>query len=385
VSRPSGSEPTRVLVNLTWLVPGVVGGSEESLTDTLRAVAATEQADLQLRLAVLAPFVDAHRDLAGTFDCSVLRMDGRNKALRVLAEQTWLALEARRCAARVVHHAGGVVPLVHPGSAVLTIQDLQPLDLPENFSAAKRAYIHAMAGRSARGAAVVQVPSGFSRDRVVELLGVDPARVAVVPWFPRPVGGDGAPCDPAEPEVEGSFLLYPAITYPHKNHRVLLDAFAIVAARSPGVRLVLTGGEGAAEAEVRRRIDEPDLRGRVVRTGRIPRARLEALYRSAAAVVVPSRYEGFGLPVLEAMARGCPVIVAAAGSLPEVSRSEDLVDPDDVEAWSAAMERVLTESEAQRAARVTAGRRLAAGFTPAATAAGLIDAYRRAALGTDSP
>jgi glycosyltransferase involved in cell wall biosynthesis len=383
VSRPPRSEPTRVLVNLTWLVPGVVGGSEESLTDTLRAVSAADPTDLQLRLAVLAPFVDAHRDLAETFDCSVLRLDGRNKALRVLAEQTWLAREARRCAASVVHHAGGVVPLVHPGAAVLTIQDLQPLDLPENFSTAKRAYIRTMVGRSARAAAVVQVPSEFSRERVVELLGVDPARVAVVPWFPRPVG-DAPSGTPAEPEVEGAFLLYPAITYPHKNHRLLLDAFAIVAARSAGVRLVLTGGEGSCEGEVRRRLDEPDLRGRVVRTGRLPRARLEALYRSAAAVVVPSRYEGFGLPVLEAMSRGCPVIVSAAGSLPEVARSEDLVDPDDVEAWSAAMECVLTESEAQRAERVTAGRRLAARFTPAATAAGLIDAYRRAAPGTTS-
>jgi len=374
-----------VLVNLAWLVPGVVGGSEESVTDALRAVHAEGPDDLALHLAVLAPFAAAHPDLASAYGCSVLPLDGRNKALRVLAEQTWLARTTRRVDAAVVHHAGGVVPLVHSRCVVLTIQDLQPLDQPHNFAPAKRAYIRAMAGRSARAAQVVTVPSEFSRGRVVELLGVDPARVVVVPWFPRPAPSPSDPAsgEPGEllpPAVAGGrpYFLYPAITYPHKNHLVLLEAFARVAASDPDVALVLTGGEAATEAEVRERIARPDLRGRVARTGRVPAATLEVLYRHATAVVVPSRYEGFGLPVLEAQLRGCPVVSSSAGSLPEVARPEDLVDPDDVTAWAEAMHCVLRLSAPERAERVAAGRRLAAAFTPGRTAAGLLGAYRQA-------
>jgi glycosyltransferase involved in cell wall biosynthesis len=117
----------------------------------------------------------------------------------------------------------------------------------------------------------------------------------------------------------------------------------------------------------------------VLRTGRVAEHTLEQLYALAAAVVVPSRYEGFGLPVLEAMARGCPVLASRAGSLPEVTRAEDLLDPDDVTAWDAAMQCVLDLSAHERARRVEEGHQVVASFTPSATAEGLLSAYRRCA------
>lgn len=369
-----------VLVNLLWLVPGVVGGSEESTTDALRAVAdATTPDRLRLRLAVLTPFLSAHADLADRFECDVLDQDGRDKPRRVLAEQTWLAARTRAARVDVVHHAGGVVPLRHPGRAVLTIHDLQPLDLPHHFRRSKRAYIRAMAGRSARAASVVTVPSRFTRDRVVDSLGVPPEKVLVVPWSVRAPEHHDDPF-PLPPWLgDDPFLLYPAITYPHKNHGVLLDAFAVVARRHPHLRLVLTGGASSAEGEVIERIARPDLDGRVLRTGRVPAAQLEALFAAAVAVVVPSAYEGFGLPVLEAMVRGVPVVAADAGSLPEVARPEDLVPADDVEAWAAAVTAVVEESARERADRIRAGHDRAARFDGRRTAAALVDAYGRAA------
>ena len=375
-----------VLVNLTWLVPGVVGGSEHSLTDALRAMLERPHDDLDLRLAVLEPFAAAHPALAAALPCHVLGMDGSDKVRRVLAEQTWLAATARRARAAVVHHAGGVVPLLHPGRVVLTIQDLQPLDLPENFTPVKRAYIRTMVGRSVRAASAVCVPSEFSRQRVVELLGASPDAVEVVPWFPRPVPrvAEAADPDPVVDRVRGrQFFLYPAITYPHKDHRTLIDAFAHLAAERPEALLVLTGGAGSEEESVRRRIESPDLRGRVLRTGRVAERTLEQLYALAAAVAVPSRYEGFGLPVLEAMARGCPVLASRAGSLPEVARPEDLLEPGDVTAWAEAMQCVLDLSAHERARRVEEGHRVVASFSPDATADGLLSAYRRCA--TTSP
>lgn len=375
---------TRVLVNLTWLVPGVVGGSEESTTAMLRAVLAESPADLDLRLAVLRPFLGAHPDLAAAVPCEVLQLDGRHKVRRVLAEQTWLASTSRRIGAQVVHHAGGVVPIVHPGAVVLTIHDLQPLDLAQNFSTAKRAYITTMVGRSARAARIVCVPSEFTRDRVVGLLDVDPAKVAVVPWS-VPVPAGDAPGDERAVAPEGRYFLYPAITYPHKNHLVLLDAFAQVVASQSDVSLVLTGGPGPLEMEVEERVRTLGLTDRVRRTGRVPSATLDALYAGAEAVLVPSRYEGFGLPALEAMARGCPVVAADAGSLPEVVRHEDLVDPDDVTAWADAMQAVLSLTTAERAARTSAGRIAAAGFSPERTAVAQLDAYRRAARASGAP
>ncbi len=369
---------TSVLVNLLWLVPGVVGGSEQSLTGALRSIAADPPTDLDLRLAVLRPFAEAHPDLAERFPLEVLPADGSDKVRRVLAEQSWLARVTRRSGAAVVHHAGGIVPVVHPGRVVLTVHDLQPLDLPRNFSRAKRSYISTMVGRSVRAAAVVCVPSEFTRQRVIDLLGADPASVVVVPWARSGPSAPSKVASGATAVPDGPYFLYPAITYPHKNHVVLLDALARIG-RDLDVSLVLTGGDGAAEAQVAEQICSLGLEDRVVRTGRVGQDQLEALYAAATAVVVPSRYEGFGLPVLEAMDRGVPVLAAAAGSLPEVARSEDLVDPDDVTAWTDAMQAVLALSDHDRADRIAAGRELAARFTPQRTAAGTLDAYRTAA------
>lgn len=369
----------RVLVNLTWLVPGVVGGSEEATTDALRAVREVGSDDLEVHLAVLEPFLTAHPDLVDAFEVHVLDLRGGSRAARVLAEQTWLASRTRRLGAEVVHHAGGVVPLVHPGRVVLTVHDLQPLDLPGNFSAVKRTYIRAMAGRSARTAAVVCTPSEFVRRRVVDLLHVPSERVVVVPWstrFATHLEPAGATATTSSSEV---FFLYPATTHPHKNHLVLLEAFALVAAEVPDVRLVLPGREGPCEDAVRARIAALGLADRVDRTGRVPRDRIEQLYRDAVATLVPSRYEGFGLPALEAMARRCPVVVSGSGSLAEVSRPEDRVDPDDVTGWAEAMHAVLDLTPAERSERAEAGVRLAERFTPQLTATRLLDAYRLAA------
>ncbi len=375
----SPAEPLQVLVNLTWLVPGVVGGSEEATTDSIRAVL-DHHPEVSLRLAVLRTFAAAHPDLVDACRCEVLDQDGTSKARRVLAEQRWLAERTRSVDPDVTHHAGGVVPLVHPGAAVVTIHDLQPLDLPGNFRAAKRFYSRAMLGRSASAAAVVAVPSEFTARRVHEALGTPSERIRVVPWSRRPAGSSHA-AGGAEGATNGPpVFLYPAITYPHKEHLQLLEAFALVLAEVPDARLVLPGGPGPLESAVLARIDRPDLRGRVSRPGRVPAAVLEDLYAAATVVVVPSSYEGFGLPALEAMEHGVPVLVSDAGSLPEVVPTGALAPvAGGAEAWSAAMVEARRLDPVRRSEVL--GHQAAAleRFTPRRTAEALVDAYRTAA------
>ena len=399
-SDQGAAQPIRVLVNLTWLVPGVVGGSEESTTDALRAIAADMPGDLEIHLAVLKPFLSAHPDLIEAFPHHVLASGGRNKILRVFAEQTWLARTARSLEARVVHHAGGVVPLYHPGRIVLTIHDLQPLDLSENFSITKRTYLRLMLARSAKAAAVICVPSEFTARRVVALLGIARDRIRLVPWcISQPLVAHATPSaqpastpapdsavDSAELagvsaksfNTQSKYFLYPAVTYPHKNHLMLLEAFAQVHKDDPEVSLVLTGASGPLEGEVLTRIQQLGLSDSVQRRGRVSQEQLDALFDRAVAVVVPSLYEGFGLPALEAMWRGCLVIGSDRGSLPEVLRAEDLVHAEDLTAWVTAMQSVLVLTTAQRDERVKAGQLRAAAFTPERTADALLNAYRSA-------
>jgi alpha-1,3-rhamnosyl/mannosyltransferase len=380
---------TTVLVNLTWLVPGVVGGSEESTTAALRSLAgvlddAGAASDhLEVHLAVLAPFVEAHPDLVDRFPAQVAPLAGTSKVRRVLSDQTWLADRAVDLGADVVHHAGGVVPLRHPGRIVLTVHDLQPLDLPANFSLAKRTYLRAMTARSLRVADVVVVPSEFTAQRVRHhgLPADTPLRV--VPWtVPEvdPTRTAEEPDDRLAAELDGHrVVLYPAVPYAHKGHLLLLDAFAGVLERHPEARLVLTGGPGPLDPAVAERSARPDLSGRVLRTGRIPAGQLDALFDRADVVVVPSTYEGFGLPVLEAMVRRVRVLSSDAGSLTEVARPEDVVHPGGVSGWTAAMVDVLDEDPTTRGDAVDRAFAHSRSGGPDRTGRGLLEAYRTAA------
>jgi alpha-1,3-rhamnosyl/mannosyltransferase len=230
----------------------------------------------------------------------------------------------------------------------------------------------------------VVTPSDNARQQVIHRLGVPADRVRTVPHGIAPVGPPASAdqilavrqrhgLDGAKP-----FFLYPAITHPHKNHLLLVRAFARVAAQHPEVALVLTGGEGGAEVSIRSLIGSLDLSSRVRRLGRIPRADLDVLLQSAVALTFPSRFEGFGAPVLEAMAYGCPVIAADVTALPEVIGDAGvLVGPDDIEGWARAMLGLLADDH-RRAELAAAGRARAEAFTWERAAGALAEAYRQA-------
>jgi glycosyltransferase involved in cell wall biosynthesis len=149
--------------------------------------------------------------------------------------------------------------------------------------------------------------------------------------------------------------------------------------KNPEVSLVLTGAAGPLEEQVNQSIHALGLSESVYRTGRIGSAQLDELVSEASAVVLPSLYEGFGLPALEAMAQGCLVLGSKSGSLPEVLQSENLLDPKDLTAWADAMQSVLVLTDSQRTERIKDGLQRAATFTPERTARALRDSYLAAA------
>lgn len=367
----------RVGTNLLWLLPEAAGGAEEFAVRGLSALGQEAAGDLNVTILCNRRFPAAHPGLAARFETAVAPIDGGSRVARIAAESTWLPREAVRRNLDLVHHLNNVVPWVRNRPSVLTIHDLRPLAMPETLGRGHAAYLRSRLRPSVRDSAVVTTPSAFVRETVIEQLGADPSRVVVVsaPLFP-PAGPEGN--DPASAGIDGPFFLYPAVTNPHKNHLTLLEAFAEVAAARPDTILALTGAAGPAEAEVAASISSLHLGGRVRRLGRVPAAQLNLLFREATGLVYPSRYEGFGLPIAEAMAMGCPVIASNTTALPEVVGDAGiLVDPDDVDAWIDAMLRLLDEDHF-RLALITAGHERVRSLTPAETARRLMDAYRLA-------
>lgn len=368
----------KVGINLLWMVPGKVGGSETYLTRLLNGLA-ERASELDYTIFALQQFGDVYPDLAKTFKTATAPVTGQLKSFRVAGENSWLAAQCRIRNIDLVHHAGGTVPIIRTARPILTIHDLQYLYYPEYFTRTKLHFLKVMVPRSAEAARSILVPSEFTRRTVIERLDIDPSIVHVVPHGISPRGGGpAAPAIRDKYELGGPFFIYPAITYPHKNHLVLIEAFARLVRMHPDALLVLTGAKGSMEVKIGAEVRKLGLESSVRRLGYLPTSDLDALYQEAVALTFPSRFEGFGAPVLEAMARACPVIAADATALPEVVGDAGiLVSPDNAEEWQLAMAELLDDDE-RRERLAKGGLERARVFRWSHSADILEDAYRHA-------
>jgi len=362
-----------IAVNMLWCVPGAVGGSEEYF---IRQLHGLNEIDAPFDVTVYAPkgFSTVHKDLSSAIRIVEAPSRCTSRELRVLLENTWLASQTK--SADMVHHGGGTLPSRGKSTTLLTIHDVQYLTYPEYFSAVKLRYLKNRVPSAIRRASVVAAPSNYVREGIERSFGIDRSRTTVIRHGLEPaIGAHKTP----ETQLRARFnlgssrvLLIPAITHPHKNHEFLLRLLANEWSNED-VKLVMVGGEGLAESRIQALIAELQVAHKVVRSGRVNATDRDGLIAMAEALVFPSKYEGFGAPVLEAMALGTPVISSDCASLPEVIGDGGLVLPLNPAAWAGALESVRS----QRASLVQHGLRRAEEFTSAKSAQDLVVAYEK--------
>jgi glycosyltransferase involved in cell wall biosynthesis len=355
--------PLRVGYDLTAL-PLDHSGTARVAVDLRYALA--ERADTDLHPLAPPPSTPSMRIVRGVF-----------------RELNWypsgLPRLVRRLELDVLHCPIPLAPRRSPVPLVLTVHDAMQWDHPHWFPRMTRVY-GVLLVASLRRATRVLTPSNDSRQRLLSALDLDPERVDVTPYGVDDRFSPGPP-SPAILESLGvpqPYLLTVGTLQPRKNLEAALRAFERLADAGAEHHLVVAGARGWGDDSLVARLERARWHSRIHLVGRVADDSLVTLYRGADCFVFPSRGEGFGLPLLEAMACGTPVVASRASSIPEVVGDAGvLVDPDDVGEIVGALERVVG-SPATRTELVRLGRERARDFTWARCADLTVRAYRRA-------
>jgi glycosyltransferase involved in cell wall biosynthesis len=292
---------------------------------------------------------------------------------------TGLPRAARRARLDLFHAPAYTVPLGSPRPLAVTIHDVSYERHPEWYPYRRDPIRRAFYRRSARAADRVITDSAFSKAEIAAAYGLRPDVIDVVPLAAAPIFSAG-PAMPLPSYLPARYVLHVGDVHVRRNLGVVVRAMMIVRQRNRGfgdVGLVLAGVPRDQAGALHSTDTTTNGAPMLTRIGQADETFLLALYRSAAALVYPSRYEGFGLPLLEAMACGVPVIASRTSCIPEVTGGAAvLLDPDDDDGWSAALERVLGD-EAYAAGLRQAGQCRASSFSWRRTAEETAAIYAR--------
>jgi glycosyltransferase involved in cell wall biosynthesis len=366
-------------LNLLYLVPGETGGTETYARELIPALLA-ERPDVRLTAFIGREAAGAGGPWTEAVPSVTVPVRSRRRTEWVWGEQALLPGLAARAGVDLLHSLGNTAPARGPFARVTTIHDLIHRIHPEAHFGLNATAMRRLVWLAARRSDRVVVPSRSAREDALRYLPIAAGQVDVVPQGvapPPPPPLDAAAVRRRLGLGDAPFALSLSAMRPHKNLPRLLEALALIpAARRPP--LVLPGYPTRHQGELERRAAALGIEPCTRFPGWLPAAEVEALYATASLFVFPSLYEGFGLPVLEAMARGLPVACSDRGALAEVAgEAARLFDPESPPQIAAAIEALLGDpAEAERLRR--AGRERAAGFGWRATARGTLRTCDRA-------
>jgi len=310
------------------------------------------------------------------------RLPTQRPVARIFWEQVVQPVALRRAGVDLLHALAFVAPLAAPCPFVVTVYDLSFLRYPEAFRPFNRWYLSRFTARSVKRARAVITISESTRQDVIDFLGVPPEQVHTIycgvdeSFQPLPESEIAA--FRAAHALPEPFLMYLGTLEPRKNVDGLIRAYASWRQRAPNAPpLVVAGGKGWYYGKIFELVEALNLTESVRFPGYIPQEMLPLWYNAASLFVDPSHFEGFGLPVLEAMSAGLPVITSRTSALPEVAGDAALfADPEETGEIRSAIERLLDDAELYGRLR-DAGRERAAQFSWLKTAHQTLQVYRR--------
>ncbi len=377
----------RIGINALGLLPGMIGGGEAYLRRLLDALGRVDGGSQYLVFTNR----DNHQSFAslpGNFRRLLYDFPARWTVpslfmTRVLGEQFYLSLSAGRRRLDVLHSPFDTVPLLAPCATVVTLHDINFDAFPEARGRLPRLLARRLVALSARRAEAIITVSDFSRGQIVSRLGVDAGRVwAVHNAGFGAAGGGGAEWAAAARRlgITKPYVIAFSSVNPHKNIASLIRAFARLRLRDQW-QLVVVGHLSLRGEQLPALTRSLGLEGRVIMTGYLEDDLLRAALEHASALAFPSFYEGFGIPVIEAMQCGVPVACSRAGALPEVAANAALFfDPGSVADIAEVLERLLTDARLRQRLHAE-GLRNARRFSWEQSARATLEVYRCASAG----
>jgi glycosyltransferase involved in cell wall biosynthesis len=369
----------RIGIDATAL-PSQPVGAGNYIINLIRALS---RLDSEHKFVVFAQ--DSRRDLFEGLQASRLEwvwLAGKHPALRLVWEQTAFPGLVRQFRLDLLHSLHYTRPFNLPCKSVVTFHDMTFFLFPGLHTRSKRLFFPLAIRLSARTADALIADSESTRQDALRLLKVPPDKIFTVPLGVdesfHPVS-DALLLDGVRRKynLPARFILYVGLVEPRKNLPLLLQAYKVLAQKAIDCPLVIVGRFGWSHQRILQQIDELGLKEKVLLTGYVPARDLPIVYNLADVFVYPSVYEGFGLPPLEAMACGTPVITTAVSSMPEhVGDAGLLVPPDDLPALAQALQDVLTD-QALREHLAHKGPRQAAKYTWERTARQTLHVYQK--------
>jgi glycosyltransferase involved in cell wall biosynthesis len=369
-------------LNLIFLVPGETGGMEVVARELIPALLAEAPGGMRFTAFVNREAASAGDWPSGEWLSRVtVPVNARNRIQWVLGEQALLPRLAARAGVDLMHSLASTAPLWGRFRRVVTVHDLIYARFPEAHAGIRDKGMRVLVPQAARRSDRVIVDSQSTREDLMRLVSVAAGRIDVVPLGLGTVRRE-TPLSARELRErfglgERRVVLSLSAKRPHKNLPALIGALARLPAEDRPV-LVVPGYATAHETELRELARTAGVEQDVRFLGWLSGAEIEGLWTLAEAFVFPSLYEGFGLPVLEAMARGVPVACSNASSLPEVAGEAALLfDPHDEDAIAVALGRLLSDHALREELRARGLERVR-GFTWERTARLTLDSYARA-------